>query len=70
MFLRVFESKGKVVLFNGWTRERLGKDVRNHLLSGKKVNFNVSSLDCIADSVVLDVNVLHPAMMLRVLDIV
>ena len=37
MLLRVFEFKGRAMLFDGQMRERLGEDVSDHLLSGEEV---------------------------------
>lgn len=56
------------MLFNSLSRERFGEDVGDHIVSGKEVNRDVAAFDAVPNPVVLDVDVLHPSVVLWIVE--
>lgn len=60
------ESKSYAMALDVICREWLGEDVSNHVLGLKEVNFNLLAFDSFSYPMHFDINVFHPAVMLRI----
>lgn len=60
------KSKSYTMTLNVICRKWLGEDISNHVLGLEEVDLNLLALNSLSNPMHFDVNVLHPAVMLRI----